>query len=199
MTQLSRPIHGPRCAAFDAQEGARSAPSQGGTPAPLHHGPDRAMNRLDSILGPENWWDEYRPRPQFGASAASPLRLPDGSIAHQGRCRRLRRHGRLRVTTTKVGFPTPSSGLAVEIRRRSRYLYRDGVRHLRRQEREACRRRIGPGRGRDPEPRSSPPSERRSEPRPRTRNGNGIRSRRSGKALVRLDQRSGAEGTRWAC
>ena len=37
------------------------------------------MNRLDSVLGPENWWDEYIPLENSVVCKLS-IRLPDGSI-----------------------------------------------------------------------------------------------------------------------
>jgi len=36
------------------------------------------MNRLDSVLGPENWWDEYVPQ-EHSVLCKLTLRLPDGS------------------------------------------------------------------------------------------------------------------------
>src|SRR3954452_13023815 len=37
-----------------------------------------AMNRLDNVLGPENWWDEYVPL-ENSVICKMTLRLPDGS------------------------------------------------------------------------------------------------------------------------
>lgn len=37
-----------------------------------------AMNRLDNVLGPENWWDEFIPHPNSVQCKLS-IRLPDGS------------------------------------------------------------------------------------------------------------------------
>ena len=36
------------------------------------------MNRLDSVLGPENWWDDYIPL-ENSVVCKLTLRLPDGS------------------------------------------------------------------------------------------------------------------------
>jgi len=36
------------------------------------------MNRLDNVLGPENWWDEYIPSENSVLCRLS-IRLPDGS------------------------------------------------------------------------------------------------------------------------
>jgi hypothetical protein len=37
-----------------------------------------AMNRLDSVLGPENWWDRYTPL-ENSVICELTVRLPDGS------------------------------------------------------------------------------------------------------------------------
>ena len=37
-----------------------------------------AMNRLDNVLGPENWWDEYSPS-ENSVLCKLTIRLPDGS------------------------------------------------------------------------------------------------------------------------
>jgi hypothetical protein len=83
-----------------------------------------AMNRLDTVLGPENWWDEYIP----GANSVMcrlTLRLPDGStltkcdaggyagMADQG-------------DDDKSGFSDAFKRAAAKFGV-SRYLYRDGV------------------------------------------------------------------------
>lgn len=36
------------------------------------------MNRLDDVLGPENWWDEYEPR-EHSVVCRLTIRLPDGT------------------------------------------------------------------------------------------------------------------------
>ncbi len=38
-----------------------------------------AMNRLDHVLGPENWWDSYSPRGEHSVFCHLTIRLPDGS------------------------------------------------------------------------------------------------------------------------
>lgn len=38
-----------------------------------------AMNRLDTVLGPENWWDEYTPHENMVLCRLT-IRLPDGSL-----------------------------------------------------------------------------------------------------------------------
>jgi hypothetical protein len=39
----------------------------------------QAMNRLDMVLGPENWWDDYYPFGAHGVRCLLTIRLPDGS------------------------------------------------------------------------------------------------------------------------
>jgi hypothetical protein len=83
-----------------------------------------AMNRLDTVLGPENWWDEYHP----GANSVMcrlTLRLPDGTtltkcdaggyagMADQG-------------DDDKSGFSDAFKRAAAKFGV-ARYLYRDGV------------------------------------------------------------------------
>src|SRR5581483_1290709 len=109
-------------APFDPQEvKLRAAP--GGRQ--LHYITARtAMNRLDSVLGPENWWDSYTPQPNSVVCSLT-IRLPDGS------------------TVTKcdaggnAGMADPGdddkSGFSDAFKRAcakfgvGRYLYRDGV------------------------------------------------------------------------
>lgn len=83
-----------------------------------------AMNRLDSVLGPENWWDDYE---AFGGGVKCLLtvRLPDGTT----------------ITKAGIGGITPmhdasdsdKTGESDAIKRAAvkfgvaRYLYRDGV------------------------------------------------------------------------
>lgn len=38
------------------------------------------MNRLDEVLGPENWWDEYTNLTDHSAVCCLSIRLPDGTI-----------------------------------------------------------------------------------------------------------------------
>lgn len=109
-------------APFEAHEvKLRSAP--GGRQ--LHYITARtAMNRLDSVLGPENWWDEFSPL-ENSVICKLTVRLPDGS------------------TVTKsdaggyAGMPDSGdddkSGFSDAFKRAAakfgvaRYLYRDGV------------------------------------------------------------------------
>ena len=83
-----------------------------------------AMNRLDTILGPENWWDEYLPG-ESSVICKLTVRLPDGTtltkqdaggyagMADQG-------------DDDKSGFSDAFKRAAVKFGV-GRYLYRDGV------------------------------------------------------------------------
>lgn len=39
-----------------------------------------AMNRLDSVLGPAGWWDDYRIIDELTVECSLSIRLPDGSV-----------------------------------------------------------------------------------------------------------------------
>ena len=83
-----------------------------------------AMNRLDSVLGPENWWDDYLPG-ENSVLCRLTIRMPDGStitkqdaggyagMADQG-------------DDDKSGFSDAFKRAAVKFGV-GRYLYRDGV------------------------------------------------------------------------
>ena len=83
-----------------------------------------AMNRLDSVLGPENWWDEYLP----GANSVLcklTVRLPDGSTvtkADAGGYARMADSG----DDDKSGFSDSFKRAAAKFGV-ARYLYGDGV------------------------------------------------------------------------
>ena len=51
------------------------------------------MNRLDEVLGPENWWDDFVPL-EHSVICRLTIRLPDGTVLDQMRRRRLRGPGR---------------------------------------------------------------------------------------------------------
>lgn len=38
------------------------------------------MNRLDSVVGPSNWWDEYEEGPNGGVMCRLTIRTPDGNL-----------------------------------------------------------------------------------------------------------------------
>lgn len=65
------------CAEFGSRE-VKQRP--GGAGRTLHYITARtAMNRLDEVLGPENWWDDYAPMENSVMCKLS-IRLPDGRV-----------------------------------------------------------------------------------------------------------------------
>jgi Rad52/22 family double-strand break repair protein len=83
-----------------------------------------AMNRLDSILGPENWWDEYVPG-ENSVLCRLTVRLPDGSTltkADAGGYAGMPDSG----DDDKSGYSDAFKRAAVKFGV-GRYLYRDGV------------------------------------------------------------------------
>jgi hypothetical protein len=83
-----------------------------------------AMNRLDSVLGPENWWDEFVPLENSVICKLS-IRLPDGSIvtkADAGGYAGMADQG----DDDKSGFSDAFKRAAAKFGV-ARYLYRDGV------------------------------------------------------------------------
>lgn len=109
-------------APFDANE-VKIRPAQGGRQ--LHYITARtAMNRLDEILGPENWWDEYTPS-QNSVLCRLTLRLPDGSTvtkADAGGYAGMADQG----DDDKSGFSDSFKRACAKFGI-ARYLYRDGV------------------------------------------------------------------------
>ena len=83
-----------------------------------------AMNRLDSVLGPENWWDEYLPG-ENSVICRLTVRLPDGSTltkSDAGGYAGMADQG----DDDKSGFSDAFKRAAVKFGV-GRYLYRDGV------------------------------------------------------------------------
>lgn len=83
-----------------------------------------AMNRLDSVLGPENWWDDYVPLPHSVVCKLS-IRLPDGSVVTKsdaGGYAGMADQG----DDDKSGFSDAFKRAAAKFGV-ARYLYRDGV------------------------------------------------------------------------
>jgi hypothetical protein len=83
-----------------------------------------AMNRLDDVLGPENWWDEYTPG-ENSVMCRLTLRLPDGSTitkADAGGYAGMADSG----DDDKSGFSDAFKRAAAKFGV-ARYLYRDGV------------------------------------------------------------------------
>src|SRR4051794_34026177 len=82
------------------------------------------MNRLDNVLGPENWWDEYIPSTNSVLCRLS-IRLPDGSTltkADAGGYAGMADQG----DDDKSGFSDAFKRAAVKFGV-ARYLYKDGV------------------------------------------------------------------------
>jgi hypothetical protein len=82
------------------------------------------MNRLDEILGPENWWDEYVPL-EHSVVCRMTIRLPDGTTltkSDAGGYAGLADPG----DDDKSGFADAFKRAAVKFGV-GRYLYRDGI------------------------------------------------------------------------
>jgi len=83
-----------------------------------------AMNRLDNVLGPENWWDEYIPS-ENSVLCRLTIRLPDGSTLTKcdaGGYAGMADSG----DDDKSGYSDAFKRAAVKFGV-ARYLYRDGV------------------------------------------------------------------------
>jgi hypothetical protein len=83
-----------------------------------------AMNRLDNVLGPENWWDEYVPS-ENSVLCRLTIRLPDGSTltkSDAGGYAGMADSG----DDDKSGYSDAFKRTAVKFGV-ARYLYRDGV------------------------------------------------------------------------
>lgn len=83
-----------------------------------------AMNRLDNVLGPENWWDEYVPS-ENSVLCRLTIRLPDGSTLTKcdaGGYAGMSDSG----DDDKSGYSDAFKRAAVKFGV-ARYLYRDGV------------------------------------------------------------------------
>jgi hypothetical protein len=83
-----------------------------------------AMNRLDNVLGPENWWDEYVPS-ENSVLCRLTIRLPDGSTltkSDAGGYAGMADSG----DDDKSGYSDAFKRAAVKFGV-ARYLYRDGV------------------------------------------------------------------------
>jgi hypothetical protein len=83
-----------------------------------------AMNRLDNILGPENWWDEYVPSANSVLCKLT-IRLPDGSTvtkADAGGYAGMADHG----DDDKSGFSDSFKRACTKFGI-ARYLYGDGI------------------------------------------------------------------------
>lgn len=82
------------------------------------------MNRLDTVLGPENWWDEYHPN-ENSVLCRLTVRLPDGQLltkSDAGGYAGMADSG----DDDKSGYSDAFKRAAVKFGV-ARYLYRDGV------------------------------------------------------------------------
>src|SRR4051794_34998579 len=109
-------------APFDGHEVKIRAASGG---RQLHYITARtAMNRLDNVLGPEHWWDEYVPL-ETSVICKLTLRLPDGTTVTKcdaGGYAGMADQG----DDDKSGFSDAFKRAAAKFGV-ARYLYRDGV------------------------------------------------------------------------
>jgi hypothetical protein len=83
-----------------------------------------AMNRLDNVLGPENWWDEYSPS-ENSVLCRLTIRLPDGTTLTKcdaGGYAGMADSGDDDKSGYSDGFKRAAVKFGV-----ARYLYRDGV------------------------------------------------------------------------
>src|SRR3954468_17268384 len=83
-----------------------------------------AMNRLDNVLGPENWWDEYKPG-ENSVLCRLTIRLPDGSTltkSDAGGYAGMTDQGDDDKSGYSDAFKRACAKILV-----GRYLYRDGV------------------------------------------------------------------------
>ncbi len=84
-----------------------------------------AMNRLDDVLGPENWWDSYHVLSEHAVECALTIRLPDGTTLTKGDaggCAGMADPG----DDDKSGYSDAFKRACVKFGI-ARYLYRDGV------------------------------------------------------------------------
>lgn len=149
-----------------------------------------AMNRLDNVLGPENWWDDYAPS-ENSVLCRLTIRLPDGMTltkADAGGYAGMADSGDDDKSGYSDGFKRAAVKFGV-----ARYLYRDGVptfvqeRHGEVQESPATAPAAPQGR---PQPPDDPPTQERpgtpqegSQGHPRTSYDGPDRPPTSGKAL----------------
>jgi len=92
------------------------------------------MNRLDDVLGPSNWWDEYQPL-EHSVICRLTVRLPDGTVLTKcdaGGYAGMADPG----DDDKSGFADAFKRAAVKFGV-GRYLYRDGVPKFARPDRQA--------------------------------------------------------------
>lgn len=86
------------------------------------------MNRLDEVVGPENWWDRYRAGGENSIVCDLTIRLPDGqelTKCDAGGCAGMADSG----DDEKSGYSDAFKRAAVKFGV-SRYLYNDGIAYL---------------------------------------------------------------------
>lgn len=84
-----------------------------------------AMNRLDEVLGPSNWWDEYQPMGDEAVICKLTIRLPDGTTLTKsdvGGCSKTQDAS----DSEKSGFSDAFKRAAVKFGV-ARYLYGEGI------------------------------------------------------------------------
>jgi len=134
-----------------------------------------AMNRLDNVLGPENWWDEYVPS-ENSVLCRLTIRLPDGSTLTKcdaGGYAGMADSG----DDDKSGYSDSFKRAAVKFGV-ARYLYRDGVPAFVQERMPAAE----PAQATPPTPAATatPPAEAATAPAPPPANGQGQRATGSG-------------------
>lgn len=128
-----------------------------------------AMNRLDEVLGPENWWPEFTPG-ERSVMCRLTIRLPDGST--------LTKADAGGYAGMADGGDDDKSGFSDSFKRASvmfgiaRYLYRDGVPEFVQERVDGLGGPPSPHVSKDPEsrpqPRPAPAREREREPAPQS-------------------------------
>ncbi|MFO0961251.1 MAG: Rad52/Rad22 family DNA repair protein [Isosphaeraceae bacterium] len=109
-------------APFESQE-VKSRQAPGGRPF-LYVTARTVMNRLDNVLGPENWWDSYTPQ-ENSVLCCLTVRLPDGQILSKsdaGGYAGMADQGDDEKSAFSDAFKRAAIKFGV-----GRYLYRDGV------------------------------------------------------------------------
>ena len=171
-------------APFDASE--LKLRSQGGRQMPYVTS-RTIMNRLDEVLGPENWWDDFVPL-EHSVICRMTIRLPDGTILTKcdaGGYAGLADPG----DDDKSGFADAFKRTAVKFGV-GRYLYRDGVPRFARDEpKDAAQAARIPASARARREIAHPPPGAATRSPRANRRGYGHASHRQGS--VRMDQRAG--------
>lgn len=109
-------------APFESQE-VKSRQAAGGRPF-LYVTARTVMNRLDNVLGPENWWDSYTPQ-ENSVLCCLTIRMPDGQILSKsdaGGYAGMADQGDDEKSAFSDAFKRAAIKFGV-----GRYLYRDGV------------------------------------------------------------------------